>query len=379
MTKKDGKRILFVDHYYPKYLESFYKSHPDIFSKTYKIAFSELMAGMFGTSDFYSSGLKNNGFESWDVVANATSLQKLWIKENSGLNLYPWEKIIDKIVKAPAYISDRQAGFWEYKVLTKQIDKYKPDVLYTQNISYLNPFFLNEVKKKVKLLVGQIASPLPPNIFLKPYDLIISSLPNLVSEIRSRGIKSEYQKLAFEPRVLEKIGKQKRIYDVTFVGSFTPYHQEGIKILEEIARHIPVHVWGQGIEFLSPLSPFRKNYHGEAWGLDMYKIFAQSKITINRHISISGQYANNMRLYEATGMGAMLITDHKRNLNDLFEVGKEVVEYKNSKDIIDKISYYIKNEAKRETIAKAGQKRTLKEHNYLNRMKELIKIVKKYI
>jgi len=191
------------------------------------------------------------------------------------------------------------------------------------------------------------------------------------------GIRSEYQKLAFEPRILKKIKKQKRIYDVTFVGSFTPYHSEGTKTLEEVAKSIPVHVWGQGIEFLSPISPLRKNYHGEAWGLEMYKILSQSKIVFNRHISVSNNYANNMRLYEATGVGAMIITDKKKNLGDLFKVGQEVIEYSDSKDLIKQIKYYLTHESEREIIAKAGQKKTLKDHNYLIRMSELVKLIKK--
>jgi spore maturation protein CgeB len=110
----------------------------------------------------------------------------------------------------------------------------------------------------------------------------------------------------------------------------------------------------------------------------MYKVLAQSKIVLNRHISASCGYANNMRLYEATGMGTMLITDKKKNLNDLFEVEKEVVDYESAKDLRDKIYYYLKNDKERERIAEAGQKRTLSEHTYLERMRDLIRIIKKY-
>ena len=39
-------------------------------------------------------------------------------------------------------------------------------------------------------------------------------------------------------------------------------------------------------------------------------------------------YANNMRLYEATGVGALLVTDWKENLGEMFEPGKEVVAYR---------------------------------------------------
>src|SRR3989344_7172227 len=111
----------------------------------------------------------------------------------------------------------------------------------------------------------------------------------------------------------------------------------------------------------------------------MYNIMLQSKITINRHIDIAEDYANNMRLYEATGCGAMLITDKKKNLSDLFKIDKEIISYEDTDDLIEKIRYYLKKDKEREAIASAGQKRTLKDHNYSVRMKELVNILEKYI
>ena len=74
-------------------------------------------------------------------------------------------------------------------------------------------------------------------------------------------------------------------------------------------------------------SPIRACYRGQAWGREMFAIFRRSQIVINQHIGIAGDFANNMRLYEATGCGAALVTDRKDNLHELFEVGSEVVDY----------------------------------------------------
>jgi spore maturation protein CgeB len=94
----------------------------------------------------------------------------------------------------------------------------------------------------------------------------------------------------------------------------------------------------------------------------------QSYITINRHIDVAGEYANNMRLFEATGCGALLFTDNKKNLNDIFVEGKEVIAYTSSSDLIDKIQYFFSHRQEGEAIAKAGQARTLKDHTYTIRM-----------
>lgn len=370
-------KILFVDTYYKNFLVSFRKNDPNVSSLSYKRYKERLFSTLFGTSDFYSYNLKKLSYTADDIVLNDEILQKRWADENGIEIKNNW--LTSKLQNIPYMYRFLGKPNWIQEIALAQIKKYHPDFVYMQDLSILNSKTLKEVKKYCQLLVGQIASPPPPNEYLKCFDLIITSFPHFVEKFRKMGIESEYLKLAFEPRVLEKIKKQKRIYDVTFVGSFTLYHQEGTKILEKVARYIPVHVWGQGIEFLSPFSSLRKNYHGEAWGLDMYKILAQSKIVINRHIGVSGNYANNMRLYEATGMGAMLITDNKKNLDDLFKIGKEVVSYNNAKDLIQKILYFSENEEERNKIAKAGQEKTLKEHSYSVRMKELVKIIEKYL
>ena len=117
---------------------------------------------------------------------------------------------------------------------------------------------------------------------------------------------------------------------------------------------------------------------GQAWGRDMYRILYNSKITLNHHGDIA-PYANNCRLYEATGTGTLLITDWKVNLHEMFEIGTEVVAYRTPEECAELIQYYLEHEDERETIAKAGQQRTLREHTYYHRMQELIDIVYKYL
>ena len=50
----------------------------------------------------------------------------------------------------------------------------------------------------------------------------------------------------------------------------------------------------------------------------MYEILAHSQVTLNRQNVAAEGSANNMRLLEATGVGALLLTESRKNLNDLF-------------------------------------------------------------
>ena len=107
----------------------------------------------------------------------------------------------------------------------------------------------------------------------------------------------------------------------------------------------------------------------------MYRLLAQSRVTLNRHIAAAEGHANNMRLYEATGVGALLLTEAAPNLSDMFEPGVEIVTYTGADDLIEKARHYLEHEDERAAIARAGQARTLREHTYERRARELVRLV----
>lgn len=370
-------KFLFIDTYYPRFLTSFRQAHPELAPRRFEDQRQALINQAFGTSDFYSYNLKQLGHEAEDFILNDYVLQRQWAAEHE--LPVPESKIMARLQTLPLAYRVIGRPRWIQTIALAQIHHRHPDVVYCQDLTVLNPDTLHAVKQSCRLLVGQIASPLPPPEYLKEFDLVITSFPHFLAEFKKLSVASQYLKLAFEPRVLDRIGPKSRIYEVVFIGSYSYYHRSGTELLESVAAQTPIQFWGQGVHRLVPSSPIRQRYQGEAWGLKMYQILAQTKIAINRHIGVAGEYANNMRLYETTGMGAMLITDEKKNLGDLFSIGKEVVTYQDSADLIEKIRYYGTHDREREQIAKAGQKRTLDEHNYDNRMKELVQIVEQYL
>jgi spore maturation protein CgeB len=242
-----------------------------------------------------------------------------------------------------------------------------------------SPAFLREVRACVKLITGQIAYPIARDADLSEYDLILSSFPHFVERFRRDGLTSEYFNLGFEPKVLGQLKKQRMHYQTVFVGGLSVAHVDRIRLLEKIASSQALDVWGYGINALDSKSPVCNVHHGNAWALEMYNILYNSKIVLNNHISVAENYANNMRLYEATGVGAFLLTDYKDNLHTLFEPGKEVVAYSSAEECAELINYYLEHKEERKAIARAGQERTLAEHTYYERMKELVDIVHKYM
>jgi spore maturation protein CgeB len=392
-------RFLIFNTDYPEFLLGLYANHPGLEQAPYEEQMQVRVESLFGVADFYSRNLRELGHEAYDIHANNEFMQQTWAREHDivvdgSTTLPPWwcqtyQKAKRIAAKTPLrYLkplvrsmlrSSAGQPVWFYDILSAQIKNYRPDVLLNQDIGAIGTEFLKEMKPYVGLLVGQIASPLPPGEKFSCYDLVISSLPNFVDYFRKAGVPSELHRLGFEPAVLNKLDASGKRFPVSFVGSLSADHDGRIRLLEHLCRRFEIEIRGQGIESLPKDSPILRHYKGQAWGMEMYRILRNSKITLNHHIGIANDYANNMRLFEATGVGALLVTDEKVNLNEMFEPGKEVIAYRTPEECAEMIAYYLEHETERRIIARAGQQKTLRDHTYYQRMQELVEIIGRYV
>jgi hypothetical protein len=333
-------------------------------------------------ADFYSRNLLKLGHEAYDIHANNEFMQKAWAREHGREVKKPtrstWTRCLKSFLRPLPRSRDSEPA-WFRDALAAQIKHYEPDIILNHSVSQISGHFLKSINPAIKLLLGQIASQLPEGEDFASYDLVISSLPNLVQFLRRIGRSAELHRLAFEPLVLRMLRDHEKRVSISFVGSFFSNHRSRIQWLELLSRRPDVQIWGQGVSGLPEDSWIRKRYEGNAWGIRMYEILHCSKITLNNHIDVAGSYANNMRLFEATGVGALLVTDWKVNLHEMFEPGKEVVAYRSPEECVELVQYYLEHDKEREAIARAGQERTLREHTYYHRMQELVEIIRKYL
>jgi hypothetical protein len=372
-------RIAVLDTYYPRFLAAHYAAHPTLEDGAYEYQRENLLGQVFGTSDFYSRHLQAMGHDAQDLIVNCTPLQKTWAQQTrvrySPLAL----KLPRRLLRLPVLGQLLSALPGLVEIAVEQIKSIQPDVLYCQDLWFFTPQKLAEVRPYVKLIVGQIASPMPPEGYPRAYDLVLTSFPHFVPRLRSLGVASEYFRIGFDTRVLDLLGNVEKDIDASFVGGISRHHGKALPMLEYLARSTKIEFFGYGVESLSRTSPIVARHRGEVWGLEMYRALARSRVTLNRHINVAENNANNMRLYEATGVGALLITDRKDNLGELFEVGKEVVAYSSSEEAAELIRYYTDHPNEARAISLAGQARTLREHTYQRRMEDLVPVLERYL
>lgn len=399
-------RFVKVTTYYREFVNQFYANHPEMEQKSYSDQHSALMKQGFFFADFYQKSFEKIGIEAHELVNNAPVLQNKWCQEQD--------------VSASGD-----------QIIVEQLKKIKPDVVMFQNSSYFNGDFIDHVRKSVpeiKLIIGFLCSPWPEELIpqFKAFDFLICCSKEFSDKIASYGMKSYMVQHAFSPDILPQIEGVERNIDFSFIGSIMPgggFHDERKEIIEYVIQSgLPFQFYGNihsfsrktialqqaayvvanslkgiglkslasGIPKLKKALALRSMPHAlklssdflskskaPMYGIDMLKVLAASKLSLNVHGSIAGAYAANMRLFEITGTGACILTDWKKNMADLFEPDVEAVVYKSAEECVDKAKYLLAHPEEMQKIGMAGQKRCLKDHTYDNRVRLIDEIIKR--
>lgn len=266
------------------------------------------------------------------------------------------------------------------------------DVIHVQAIESRPPEFWAQVKQRTgATLVGEFSHGPPSRGHLAQFDRLLTGFPHFARDLARDGFPIHYAPLPFDPRRLPS-RPIVRDLPVTFVGSLGgDAWKAGQHAIAAVAERIPdFQWWGQMGSGIAPDSPLGLAYRGPAWGHDYFAILGRSRLTINRHHAWSwdrrGQlgntppfiWASNMRMFEATGMGACLLTEGARNLGretdgypSLFEPGAEVLTWGNPAELVVQVERALAHPEYAAEVAAAGQRRTLAQYTYAHAAERL--------
>jgi spore maturation protein CgeB len=262
-------------------------------------------------------------------------------------------------------------------ILLAQIEEFRPDLVLNQDIFYADTRLMRRIKSVGSpILIGQLGIEPSRGEDWTVYDLMISQLPATVEFFRALGVRAEVSHLAFEPSVLGALpAAAEPDVDISFVGTVSADHRQRIALLEAVAKRHDLKLWGNLPRSLPAASPLHRCFQGEVWGADMYQVLQRSRITLNSHIDFAGREAGNMRLFEATGVGAFLLTDFKDNLDTLFAPDREVAVWRSIDDCLKAIDHHLGDDNSRAAISHAGQARTMAQHTFRHRVSEILGFV----
>jgi hypothetical protein len=375
-------RIFILSTDYGAFLSDLYGRMPRLAAASFGEQEAARRSSFFADAYAWRDALAALGHEVLVVTANNEAMQNAWLRARG-------ERLPDRQTKSLRGLARIAAarrrgtpaellpGLVEpsrlLPIVVAQAASFEADVVLIHDLHLLDRETLQQLRRHARVVVGQhAATSLGPSVPLELYDAIFSSFPPTIAHLQNVNVRAVPLRLAFDRGVLAALAAPAPDFEweVTFVGSLQSVHSSRARFLEGLAERVPeLRIWTPRAERPPRGSVLRDRWQGTAFGLAMYEILRASQATVNHHGDV-GSYANNLRLYEATGVGTLLLTDRKQNLGELFVAGDELIAYDDVDDCAAQLAAL--DRPARERIAAAGQARTLGSHTFDDRAVELV-------
>jgi len=112
---------------------------------------------------------------------------------------------------------------------------------------------------------------------------------------------------------------------------------------------------------------------------EMIRMYSRSKINIgfstcgHTHETERRILQVRLRDFEVPMSGGFYMVEWMEELEEFFDIGKEIVCYTGKEDMVDKIEYYLGHDSERERIRRAGCKRCRNEHTWQKRFETVFR------
>jgi len=181
-------------------------------------------------------------------------------------------------------------------------------------------------------------------------------------------------------------------YAVTFIGQ--RYGDRPTLIDAILRQDIPVQVWGNGWQtapsrprgwwrrlkarFRSPAPDPYAPYCGPPLSdEELVRTFSRSKINLGfsscgeTHREMERILQVRLRDFEVPMSGGFYLVEYMPELEEFFDIGREVVCYHSAEELVDMVRYYLMHDAEREQIRVAGYTRARRDHSWQARFRQV--------
>lgn len=277
--------------------------------------------------------------------------------------------------------------------LLKEVFSMKPDLLLVINGNILLPDTLKKIRSNSDtiLILWCYDSPLRFINVLnggKFYHIFYTYEPSDIPNLLKYDIQANLLLMAYDSTSYFMLKDRKITYDLSFVGSLGDYPDRK-NILEMIISNyntLKLDVWGAAWTWYNPFLIYEYKVKRRILGKHLHnynlppneinKIYNSSCICLNMHHRQSKE-GMNPRTFEILGAGGFQLVDYKSKMDDVFDIGNEIICYYNESDLLNKIRYYLENEDERKRIAKKGYDLVKKKHTYKHRVETILNDMKK--
>jgi hypothetical protein len=338
---------------------------------SYEQYYEWLMAQRLNFSDFLTHYMNEAGWEAREVLSlDDLLLQKLPVtfrpsraaRTRETLHRLASYSVMDlvglKILKQQRRLRR------EYR-LANYIKSFQPDVLCVREPSQMRGTFWDRFRERC-LIVGFIGCATVDawEYNAHRHDVIFSLTEEYKNFFSAEDIDSYLFSYGVDERLAAELSNAPKKYDCSFVGYLgIPSQRIKTALMEYIAQHVDFKWWGVRGPEIGENSALYKTWQGPVAGIEMFRIYKQSKIVVNEYPEIAASKNVNMRTMEVLNVGSFLLTRAASNIEWLEKAGA-LVTFHNPEDCLKKIKHYLANDAARENIAAQGLRTALQHFNY---------------
>lgn len=194
------------------------------------------------------------------------------------------------------------------------------------------------------------------------FDLCWTSTEDALKKYCVEGALPVYLPEGANPDIHRPYNREK-VYDVSFVGQCYGNRSDIIQRLK--ARGIDVEAFGTGW----PNGPLSTQ--------EMIEIYSQSRINLG-FSGVAGHgdtYCLKGRDFEIPMSGGLYLTEYNAELERVFDVGEEIVAYRNFEDLVEKIAFLLSHPDEAEAIRTRGFQRARREHTWEMRFQRIFTLL----
>lgn len=284
----------------------------------------------------------------------------------------PWFRRISRRIPFLDHLKKRHVRAINQGLLS-MVRTQKPRYLFAQKAETIFPETIDAIKRSDVVTINffndfewPVASKIAPH-----YDYFFTQHVGLLEKLRTElALKNCFHLHHAAEPLLDPFIRRVDKYPVSFIGTYNsetyPNRENYLKAVEDLGLNI----WGNEAWRNTSVG---NCFHGRAHGDDRFDIYGSSKIVIDinwEHIASDGI---SVRPFEVAASGACLFADTvKKDIFDVYEQNKEFIPFSGPEDLRSKVLYYLGHDEERKAIAQAGYERTVKEHTYDHRLRQML-------
>lgn len=195
-----------------------------------------------------------------------------------------------------------------------------------------------------------------------------------VAKLAEEGVKTAYLCHAVNPARFFPLPDAQPVYDLCFVGNFSPWRDEVLRAALGVTKNIALYgpSWLKKGNSKISKEDLATIYKGEKIvGEELNALFNSSKVVLSAS-RIRESSGLNMRFFEVLAAGACFLTDAPPELERHFIKDQHLVTFDTLEELTLKLKMLLDAPALRQNIAQAGYQQVIARHTYRQMVENII-------